>query len=675
MSKATWAHRLPTPHPFKPVFHKYGSVPRSKVTGWEATSMENYEHVKGGMVAMKSPAQVRNARMHALQSIQADVLAGRPLWGLDTIQTLYEREIQPTHDHYREVLIGSVKWDEPQTAKDCWALMDRQGLMPDDKTLCCFFEVCAAFKLKDLALQAWNRYCNEFQFLEEGEEDPKPITRTKHTLSRDDHYTLPWWKKQWHYDPNEDIPDSHRYNRTRDIYSSAMTAMLACGEVGLADQILSVLEAKLPTTPTPIGEPVVDPNLVGADHGKPDEGLEKKQIRFRIPNIYLFTLRRKTRGIDWVPNHEWVMQEHQLLPSHPARSRDSEHGDPRFYTNEQYLIYSYEKAMRYRTWESKEELDAWVESKLGGLGFDLGEINWEDFVVAYLEKVKGPPGAVYNAMHDWCEEKALRPVPAMYIPVFKAFAEHGEGEGVTVGEVIKELRRTKLTIDLETHTAAMRALLRVGKSPHQYFVKNVLRSCKWGNEQISILLQEYRRIGDEDPELQKKHCERAYIWCGRYNIEMSEANKQYIEDDYDRIGVQVRNKEELLVWKMKRQHNLKESLVPKMPNPVMDRVTHTLSTSDHINPEHLSQWAVPYSNAGRSFTWEHSPHSAPATTLKDLTDINRLRYLPQKNLFSPWKNRNFFTPGAAGSYKPERTHEKLNINRWLEETNRAFPGN
>eukprot|EP01063_Lacrimia_lanifica_P015417 TRINITY_DN22189_c0_g1_i1.p1 TRINITY_DN22189_c0_g1~~TRINITY_DN22189_c0_g1_i1.p1 ORF type:complete len:709 (+),score=252.39 TRINITY_DN22189_c0_g1_i1:74-2200(+) len=707
MSKATWAYRLPTPHPMRPATFPFaGRKSGDAPSKWHASHMDNYEHIRGGMVRMAAPGSNKMIKGLALGKLQAEVQAGRPLWALDSIQQMYKERHIPEQEHWREVLIGAAQWGEEETARDCWALMERQRFIPDDQTLCCWFEVCARMKFKDLALQAWNRYCTEFAFLEAGEMDPKPVMREKHTLTRDDIYNLPWWKKRWSYDPCLDVPDAHRFNRTREVFAAAAGALAACGERELADSLFSFLQERLLTTPTPIAEPMLDPYISSkntkaeANHtndsfflnksrGKVQD-LENKPIRFRIPNIYLFTLRKNTRGVDWVANHEWVMSEHELGAAGPKSSRDTEHGDPRFYSNVQYLLYAYEKQVRHSTYASADELTAAV-AKVEELfasdeitDADRAAVNWEDYTVEVLAKLAAlsdaTPEVVAGQMEAMCDTHELRPVPAMYRSVFDSFmnvSAKTEDDAVrkSLRAYMGELRKTKQTLDLLVHRSYMKACVHLdNREAHNYFVKNVLRAFPWTNDDVALLLLEYRAIGDDgDAALQKKHCERVEAWCGRYNVPMSEANKQFIEDDYDRIQVQVRTKEELLTWKMKRQNELRNSLTPNLPNPVMDRITHTLKESDHADPAHLDNWVVPYSNAGRSFKWSYdAPHQPDSSSTRDLTDLDRVRYLPQGTLQSDWVSRDKWNPTSR--YRPERTHEKLNINRWLEETNKSFPG-
>eukprot|EP01061_Rhynchopus_euleeides_P013301 TRINITY_DN23235_c0_g1_i1.p2 TRINITY_DN23235_c0_g1~~TRINITY_DN23235_c0_g1_i1.p2 ORF type:complete len:706 (+),score=256.08 TRINITY_DN23235_c0_g1_i1:96-2213(+) len=704
MSKSTWTYRLPKPLKMKPVVFPLKPVPSAGAdvhNKWTASQMENYEHIQQAhTVVMKSPHDVTQNRNRKLEKIRAEVQAGRPLWALDCLQEMYEEELTPLPDHYRAVLNGAVLWDEPDTALDCWRLMERQGLIPDDKTLCCWFETCAAFKFREEALKAWNKYCTEFAFLEAGEADPKPVVRERHSLTRDDLYNLPWWQKRWSYDPNVDVADNHRFNRTREVFASAAAALEACGEPALRDNLFSVLQQKLLETPTPVAEPLKDPNIPGArelNTGEQGvEHLQKKPTRFRIPNIYLFTLRRNTRGPDWVPNHEWLMEDHQLGKELPKSSRDTEHGDPRFYSNVQFLLYAYEKSVRSsRTITSLEglrdcaadvdrALDTFYSSENPeAQTFPRGSLNFEDFVLSLLSLAAGPsisaaPAEVHSLMHELCEKYAVRPTPAMYQSVYKAFANapgDAEAQDALVG-YIRELAQTRQEMDLQTHTAALEALVATGSlRGHEYFVKNIIRKFRWGNHHATLLLKEYRAIGEAgDRQKQKLLCERVNIWCGRYNVGLSEVNKQFIEDDYQHIGVQVRTKEELITWKMRRQSDLRNNLTPHLPNPVADRVTHTLRESDHIDPNHVKEWFVPYSNAGRSFKWNFSNPHAPeaASDVRDLTDVNRVRYLPQQGIHTPWVNRSRYT--AKPGYRPEQTHQRLNVNRWLEETNQSFPG-
>ena len=714
MSKAAWTYRLPTPLPMKPVVFPFKPItPLSKANAkWHASQMENYEHLDGARaVEMKAPEMIMKRRASKMDRIRAENASGRPLWALDNILESYEQEVPATHEMYREVLIGAARWDEAQTAKDCWALMERQKLIPDDKTLCCWFEVCGQLKLRSEALAAWNRYCVEFTFLEEGEEDPKPVVRAKHSLTRDDLYNLPWWKKRWDYDPNVDVSDNHRYNRTRDLYASAAACFTACGEPVLAAHLSNLLADKLLSTPTPAAEPMQDhmataPARTENLGAKGVEKLQAKPTRFRIPNIYLFNLRRNTRGIDWVPNHEWITSPHKTGLSLPKSSRDSEHGDPRFYSNAQFLLYSAEKQLRAATGvasshaphlASKADVLAFleaIEARLDAFyadadgaeqhAFPRSTLSYHDLIAAALQLCASAAGGVRLAppdvralLDELCERFEVRPTPELHQAVFAAFENVEAGSsGDAVVACARDLLATRLELDLQTHACVLKALIgqETGKG-FDYFVKHVLRKFEWTNDEVALLLKEARMQGEAgDRVRQKAVAERVSAWCGRYNVGLSEANKQYIEDDFEHIGVEVRTKEELVIFKMRRQAELRNSLTPNLPNPVTDRVTHTLRESDHADPAHLMTWGTSYSNAGRSFKWAFSPH-APNTTpdLHDLTDLNRMRYLPQKNLLSRMVSREGFS--TKPFYRPEAQHEKLNINRWLEETNKTFPGN
>lgn len=715
MSKATWAYRLPAPHPARPPVHPF--QPQTQPTrrhtprGWYASQMDNYEHLKGGLIVRKSPQSYASQRERYLSNMRVEVAAGRPLWALDAIQDMYLNEVPPTCEHFREVLLGAARWAEASTFVECWRLMERQGVVPDDKTLCAAFEAAGRLGERDLLLQVWNRYCTEFAFLEDGELDPKPVRRQPFSLTRDDYYNLPWWKKQFDYDCNRDLGDAHRFNRTREIYASAAAALIAVGDQLLAEDLLKLLCKKLRDTPTPVAEPMIDQKAAVPDKGNAAEqhstGLDKKQTRYRIPNVYLFSLRRNTRGIDWVPNHEWLMMDHQVGPDVPERSRDVEHGDPRFYTNAQFVLYVYEKAIAALppsdAFDRVVELEKRAEEELpedGPAGAERSRLNWEDLITTVLQKAAAcgvKSAALPGLMHTRCERHRVRPTCAMYQAVLAAHAAecppHDAGEQdvagwspqraeeVTAGidATIQELHRQGYQLDLETCTAALDALVRARtKRGHEYFVRHILRSFAWNNDQVAVLLREYRLVGEEDAGRQAKLCRRAHLWCQRYNVGMSEENKQYIEDDHDRIGVQVRTKDELLLWKFRNQHQLQEELKPYLPNPVTDRITHTLRHGDHQDPDHAEKWVVPYSNAGRSFNWAYAdrPHAPPqASDVRDLTDIERVKRLPQQTLLSAWAQPRDWASKHGAPYRPELNHEKLHINRWLEEPNKAFPGN
>eukprot|EP01060_Flectonema_neradi_P030222 TRINITY_DN4343_c0_g1_i1.p1 TRINITY_DN4343_c0_g1~~TRINITY_DN4343_c0_g1_i1.p1 ORF type:complete len:688 (+),score=113.99 TRINITY_DN4343_c0_g1_i1:352-2415(+) len=687
MSKSTWSYRLARPPQMLPPAN---SMMRTK-TGptsykWNEHNMTNYEHVKGKVTNMPKLHDVVSSRKKYLKNIELEIQAGRPLWALDIIQRMLYEDCIPEGVHYRAVLNGSVLWNEPQTARDCWALLERQDTVPDSTTLCCYLEVCSKFKWKDDLLKTWNRYCNEFQFLSEGEIDPKPISRKKHTLTRDDHYSLPWWRKRWDFDPKHDVIDHHRYNTTRELYAAVISGLGACGEIEVALDMFGYLKEKLLTTPTPVGEPLADPQLAKSCGGD----LEKKPIRYQIPDIYLFSLQRQTRGVDWIPNHEWLLMPHQAGPA-TSQTNASAHNSVRFFSNEQYLLHAKGKLIASLAvaghFKDADQVFSFIAEDLelvrqNNSDSSKNPLDCSELMTAALHAASSASATsqqVHELLHQNCEEYELCPTPSMYQAVFASSQNPDSKDGEFIKEAIREMGKLRCTLDLETHTEAMRALAACFPGTletQNYFVRNVLRKFYWDNTQINILLKTYREIGDQDANLQKKLCERAVIWCHRYNIQMDETNKHFIEDDYARIKVQVRTKEELVEWKMKRQHELRNKLLPTMPNPVTDRVTHTLDVSDRDDPDHMNKWFVPFSNAGRTHTWNFSSPHVPeaATTVRDLTDVDRVRYLPQQTISSKWMTKtNASSP--LPMYRPERANERLNINRWLEETNKSFPGN
>eukprot|EP01065_Artemidia_motanka_P032312 TRINITY_DN39326_c0_g1_i1.p1 TRINITY_DN39326_c0_g1~~TRINITY_DN39326_c0_g1_i1.p1 ORF type:complete len:702 (+),score=214.67 TRINITY_DN39326_c0_g1_i1:106-2211(+) len=700
MSKATWAYRLPTPHPHKPPVYPFSSrKPQAAMpTNFFSSQMDNYEHLRWGVSVYRRPHTHSGLLQRYKVAVAGESAAGRPLWAVDSIQEMALNELIAPPEVYREALIGAVTWNEPDTFRDCWRLMERQRVIPDDKTLCAALEGAGKLGCKDLIFQMWNRYCTEFAFLRHDEQDPKPVRREPFTLTRDELYNLSWWQKRYDRDPNRDLADLHRFNRTREIHAAAAAALVAVGEKDLGLAMLQRLCQSLRDTPTPVAEPLDDArSRRNIDTGT---GVDRKQTRYRIPNIYLFTLRRNTRGIDWIPNHEWLLLNHQLGPQQPTRSRDVPHGDPRFYTNIQFILYAFERVL-----ESIPDADltaegvaALEEQMLAEVADADAELNFEDHVIVVLEKLAaaGEPGqAVLKGLHERCERWQLRPTPAMYIPVLAALSgecpaldaaeedveawlsqDQHKAVQQSIHDVVAELRSHKYASDLATETAVLEALVRarVGTA-NDHFVRRILRRFKWGNQQIHFLLREYRWVGNRDTEKQAKLCKRAYLWCNRYNVGMSEDNKQFIEDDYDRIRVQVRTKEELLTWKFKHQHMQREALKPYLPNPVTDRVSHTLHVATHADPQHCENWVVPYSNAGRTFKHMYStPHAPPqASDVRDLTDVERVKRLPQQTSKSPWKQFGSWR-GQSYGYRPELQHEKHHVNKWLAESNKAFPG-
>eukprot|EP00796_Vickermania_ingenoplastis_P007428 gene7428-5229_t len=245
---------------------------------------------------------------------------GLPQEALHWLLRMIVDNFNPQHVHYIAAMRTLLDAKEPDMARDVWRIMERQQTWPDSSTLCTYLDVCFAAGEPTWAMEAWNRYGNELKFLQPGEVDPKPITRVPFSLTREELLYLPKWKKHFDHDPNLDVPDLNRFNRTREIYLRMAKVMLLGGEMGLYHHFYDGLVEAMKTTPTPVPEPP-NPHMVSRPRWKPYE---------HLPSPFASPWR--------VNNNERVRAlgpETVLHPESPDLEMDS-----RFFSNTQFLIHA-----------------------------------------------------------------------------------------------------------------------------------------------------------------------------------------------------------------------------------------------------------------------------------------------------------------------------------------------
>merc|ERR1711991_5805 len=112
------------------------------------------------------------------------------------------------------------------------------------------------------------------------------------------------------------------------------------------------------------------------------------------------------------------------------------------------------------------------------------------------------------------------------------------------------------------------------------FIKNVLRKFRWDARFCYQLYQEYRR--HDDVEMWAEHTKRMLVWTARYDVELDEATKRAIEDDYDTIGVHTRSFREVVNFAFRDMEEKRMAKDPStmMPNPFTDYVSHALPFPD-----------------------------------------------------------------------------------------------
>eukprot|EP00331_Platyophrya_macrostoma_P022052 CAMPEP_0176440748 /NCGR_PEP_ID=MMETSP0127-20121128/20765_1 /TAXON_ID=938130 /ORGANISM="Platyophrya macrostoma, Strain WH" /LENGTH=791 /DNA_ID=CAMNT_0017825351 /DNA_START=49 /DNA_END=2424 /DNA_ORIENTATION=+ len=517
----------------------------------------------------------------------------------------------PQHVHYQAAMASLLNSGEFDMARDAWKIMERQQTIPCNATISTYLDVCLAAKEPSWALEAWNRYCTELRFLEHGEVDPKPVSRTPFSLDRDELLYLPKWKKHFDHDPNLDVVDLNRFNKTRELYMKMSLVMLSAGDVQGFHAFFDVLEKAMLETPTPVPEPP-NPHMVLRPRWSPYERTENVTANaWRMENV------PKARALGEQTATDDVLQH-------------------RFYTNEQFLVHVVTSAMAVLVAVPDASMSAKVrletaEKLLERLRSNTLKTSFasqptESLMTSYLQlhRVVGKEsGALLRKRAEsFLDKKRADPngVKEMmhataYLAVLQACADEGRPDAdkkhvragfdpratmATLADVMEEMHRNvHVPWTMDMHLAVVETMVFCGTmKANEYFVQNVLRKFRWSSAFLEALYVEYRRHDDVDmwAELTK----RALVWTARYDVKVSEALKRAIEDDYDVIQVQTRTFRELAVFQFRDVEEKRHAKNPvnELPNPWIDYVSHALPFPDRDggHPDEygdLGQWRAP----------------------------------------------------------------------------------
>lgn len=524
----------------------------------------------------------------------------------------------PQHVHYQAAMATLLECKEVHMARDVWKIMERQQTWPCTSTICAFLDVCIAAKEPSWALEAWNRYCTELRFLEHGEVDPKPVSRVPFSLNRDELLHLPKWKKHFDHDPNLDVTDLNRFNKTRDVYAKMALVMLASGDVASFETFFAPLAKAMIDSPTPVPEPP-NPHLVYRPRWSP---YEKPQ------NIH---------------GDAWRLEDVKGIQALGASQTTSSEVKPQFFSNRQFLVHTVHLALRVLSapLAESEADDASKKAQRLQLGTELLErlfqtiqedmslMPTENLLTSWLTlHMECAQDATPQSLHQVAEAFLARKAKAggkdtvkdvmpttSYVVLLKACARAGAVDPVSklraptfdpkatmaaLASLLQEMHHNPTLVwSAEMHLAVVQTMVRCGTMmANAYFVKNVLRTFPWDSSFLEALYEEYRRHDDVDTwaELTK----RALVWCARYDVIVSEDLKRAIEDDYDVIKVQTRTFRELAVFQFRDVEEKRHARSPvnELPNPWIDYVSHALPFPDRDAgyPDEygdIGQWRAP----------------------------------------------------------------------------------
>lgn len=610
-----------------------------------------YEYQRYLMIN-RFPSEYKKHFMRFLGNIRASKSdAVIPQETLHWLLRMIVDNFNPQHVHYIAAMRTLLDAGEVDMARDVWKIMERQQTWPDTTTLCAYLDVCAEAGEKSWAVEAWNRYATELRFLQPGEVDPKPVARTPFSLSREELLYLPKWKKHFDHDPNLDVPDLNRFNRTREVYLRMAKAMLTTepgSDAATADQsptaapnmdmfehFYGELEAAMLSTPTPVPEPP-NPHLVRRPRWTPHE---------HLPSVHKSPWR--------VANNGRVMA---LGPLHALEDEMQS----RFFSNAQFFVHAAKEvlvttlkayqlqhpeatdaaatteAFFDRTPDAAAALafcDAIVDRAFAKLGKTAGALETSSLLSHALAVHRVIGKETGHQLKERADAFLARKAAAggesvkesltapNYLQVLSAHAD--ESAFVTEGKGAEQQCRYCPGFDPRATMQGLSALLgEIAGNPHvawsadmhlqvvkamvgcgtmkanEYFVKNVLRQYQWPCEFLESLYQEYRRHDDIDTwaELTK----RSLVWTARYNVKTTERLKRMVEDDYAAIGVQTRTFRELAVFQFRdvEEKRHARSVVNELPNPWMDYVSHALPFPDRDAgyPDEygdIGQWRAP----------------------------------------------------------------------------------
>lgn len=541
----------------------------------------------------------------------------------------------PQHVHYIAAMRTLLDAGEVDMARDVWKIMERQQTWPDSSTLCAYLDVCIEAGEHTWAVEAWNRYGTELKFLQAGEVDPKPVSRVPFSLTREELLYLPKWKKHFDHDPNLDVPDRNRFNRTREVYLRMAQAMLASGETALFHHFFTRLAEAMHTTPTPVPEPP-NPHLVRRPRWTPHE---------HLPSIHASPWRLRENG--------------RVMALGPTVAQEDEMNS-RFFSNDQFMVHSTKEVVRVAlrryqaqhpeacdpritspvffecTTSSAETLamcDQLVDQLFACMGVKMATLETASLLSSILHVYRVVGKETGAKLHDRANNFIARKAKLTnegtkeslsavnYLQILSGFADessyHRQRTGnelhctyrngfdprttmIGLSGLLKEISANQhITWSADMHLQVVKTMVGCGTmQANEYFIKNVLRQFKWSSEFLEALYIEYRRSDEVDTwaELTK----RALVWTARYDVPTSESLKRLIEDDYSIIGVHTRTFRELAVFQFRDAEEKRHArcVVNELPNPWMDYVSHALPFPDRDAgyPDEygdIGQWRAP----------------------------------------------------------------------------------
>eukprot|EP00760_Papus_ankaliazontas_P024134 PhM_4_TR2126/c0_g1_i1/m.3147 len=568
-----------------------------------------WEYARYTMVA-RHPAEYKNLFQYYLMMIRlprtrrhADAHTS-----LHWLLRMIVDNLNPQHVHYREAMETLMVSEEYDLAYDVWKTMERQQTWPDDKLISQYLQLCAITCNKDAAFECWNRYCTEKTFLKDGEVDPKPVSRTPFSLTREELFHLPKWKKHFDHDPNLDVTDLNRFNTTRNIYRWMVSAMLASGEMGLFETYLAKLDKQLMTSPTPVPEPP-NPQLNAKSTWDP-------------------YLEQKTLSADpWTPSHEDTSVIHGPQKTFVAERHH------RFHSNEQFVLKTYSTVLNVLLTNTPDNIQNkykfacdLIDRCKKVLGDKMKDLDVNAFMATELKvhRVIGRKSGeeLYEIMHVLSKERNEIPHPAHYLEVLQGFVSDVQTfkkdvAKKTVANVVKIVREmnsiAEFTFSYEHHLAVLEVLVKCRTMKgNEYFIANIQRKFSWTDACCRLLYEEYKM--QPDVEMWAEQTKRMLVWACRYRAAISEDTKRMIEDDYDIHGIQMRTMQELVVFRYRDLAERKEKKDPasQLPNPLIDRVSHALPFPDRDTGSvdeygGLGQWRHPNPHLGTKGPGYYAP--------------------------------------------------------------------
>ncbi|EKF39436.1 hypothetical protein MOQ_000335 [Trypanosoma cruzi marinkellei] len=591
-----------------------------------------YEYQRYLMIN-RFPSEYRKHFMSFLSNIRSSSgPATIPQEALHWLLRMIVDNFNPQHVHYIAAMKTLQDAGELDMARDVWKIMERQQTWPCTSTICAYLDVCVQAGEKTWAMEAWNRYCTELKFLQPGEVDPKPVSRVPFSLTREELLYLPKWKKHFDHDPNLDVVDLNRFNRTREVYLRMAQVMLAGGERDAFQHFYTKLEEAMLSTPTPVPEPP-NPHLVRRPQWSPYEHCKS------------------------VHHSPWRVESNgRAMALGPSLTTEDEM-QSRFFSNDQFLVHTVKEILRIVLQEhrrrhpeacSRGEDEAFfdqvvdaeetlnfcnelIERLFAALGKKLHGLNTSSLLSVILElyRVVGKETGMVllrranqflerkAALEDGAKESLTAP---NYLQVLMGFADESAyvydskrkgpcryRSGFDPRTTMQQLAATvqeiagnpHVTWAADMHLQVVCTMVGCGTmKANDYFVRNVLRQFRWDSKFLEALYMEYRRHDDVDmwAELTK----RALVWTARYNVNASERLKRLIEDDYDIIQVHTRTFRELAVFQFRDVEEKRHSrdVVNELPNPWTDYVSHALPFPDRDAgyPDEygdIGQWRAP----------------------------------------------------------------------------------